>query len=314
MSGAFGRRRATATGTLYHLQDPELLPLGLLLRATGRQVIYDVHEHYPKVVYARHWIPRPLRRPISVLVDLVERVAATWLSGVLGVVVDEQGERFGGKGSFEVVKNYPKAEWFEPNGHFQEDGHELIHVGSLSRDRGSEFILEVLRELKKTHPRARLHTLGPFQTASEEEAFRRKVKDYDLVDEVWCETESVPYEKLGDVIRRHRVGLIPGQATVKNLSPFVPTKLFEYLACGIPVVASALPSIEGFYAQGDWGVLADPADPVAHAKAIGYLLSHPTEASDKGARGRALVLEKFNWDVESRKLLAFYDRVLKTEE
>jgi glycosyltransferase involved in cell wall biosynthesis len=100
---------------------------------------------------------------------------------------------------------------------------------------------------------------------------------------------------------------------VKNLSPFVPIKLFEYLACGVPVVASGLPSIQRFYEYADWGILADPSDPVVHAEAIDYLLCHPREAAAKGQRGRALVLERCNWESESRKLLGFYERILKTE-
>ena len=310
--GRLWKAARRSASTLFHIPDPELLPLGIILRLTGHQVIYDVHENYPKVVYARRWIPRRLRWVAAIAVDLLEKVAAKALSGVIGVV-EEQAERFARHGSFEVVKNYPRAEWFEPNGHATEYAFELIHVGSLSRDRGSEFLIEVLRHVHNTHPQVRLRTLGRFHSDEEEESFRLLVEEYDLCDHVCCHTRPVPYDALGGLIRSHRIGLIPGQVSVKNLSPFVPTKLFEYLACGVPVVASGLPSIERFYEYADWGILADPNDPVVHAEAIAYLLRHPGEAAAKGKRGRALVLERCNWDSESRKLLGFYERILKSK-
>ena len=58
---------------------------------------------------------------------------------------------------------------------------------------------------------------------------------------------------------------------MQNLTPFVLTKPFEYLACG-------LPSIRRFHAVADWGILVEPAAARAHAWAIGYLLDHPEEA------------------------------------
>ena len=110
----------------YHFHDPELLLLGVALRLQGKKVIYDVHEHFPQVVFVRTWVPDILRRPLSFLVDAWERFLACWLSGVVGVV-DEQGERFE-KCQFAAVKNYPRLEWFQSNGrHDQEPpAHELI--------------------------------------------------------------------------------------------------------------------------------------------------------------------------------------------
>ena len=53
-----------------------------------------------------------------------------------------------------------------------------------------------------------------------------------------------------------------------NPTPVIAEVVEKYLACGIPVVASALPSIRSFYEAGDWGSLADPTDPRDHAAAI----------------------------------------------
>lgn len=293
-----------ARAQIYHLHDPELLPVGLLLRLLGKEVFYDVHEHFPQVALVRSWVPRWLRRPLAALVDRAERFSARWLSGVVGVV-EEQGPRFRHR-PFAAIKNFPRLEWFPPANGQARTGPELIHVGSLSEDRGAFFLLEIMHLLGQTHPQVRLLTLGPFHTAHTEKVFRERLRAYGLDGRVECRTTAVPYRDLGSLIRTSRIGLIPGQVSPKNLTSFVPTKLFEYLACGLPVVASALPSIRGFYTAADWGILVAPADPAAHSRAIANLLDHPEEARAKGARGRMVVETRFNWAQEEQKLLAFY--------
>jgi len=76
-------------------------------------------------------------------------------------VVDEQQARFR-ECRFTAVYNFPRLKWFHPwpcpEAASQEA--ELIHVGSLSRERGSHFLLEVMRELHRTHPTVRLNALG----------------------------------------------------------------------------------------------------------------------------------------------------------
>jgi glycosyltransferase involved in cell wall biosynthesis len=305
------RKAASMRADIYHFHDPELLPLGLLLRLMGSEVIYDCHEHFPQTAYVRRWVPGMLRGSLAAALDRLERFIARHLSGVLGVV-EEQGSRFGHR-PFAAVKNFPRLEWFQANGRLAESGHpeecELLHLGSLSADRGSDFLVDVMRELGKTHPGVRLRAIGRFHTGQDEANFRGRLETCGLQNRILCQQELVPYDRLGQEIRRHRIGLIPGQVSVKNLAPFIPTKLFEYLACGIPVVASDLPSIRAFYEEGDWGAIADPSDPAAHAREIARLLEAPAAAAEKGHRGRALVEERYNWGLESRKLIAFYDRI-----
>ena len=290
---------------LYHLHDPELLPMGLVLRLLRRQVIYDVHEHFPQVVHVRCWIPDFLRRPLSRLVDRFERTAACCLNAVVGVV-DEQRDRFD-HCPFAAVKNFPRLECFPAiQQRVDQEAPRLIHLGSLSVERGGLFLLDVMKHLRETHPAARLLCVGSFHTEQTRVRFNQMLSDYSLDDRVTVRTERVDYEDLAKTMSGSAVGLIPGQISVQNLFPFVPTKLFEYMACGIPVVASALPSLRSFYRSGDWGELVAPDDAGAHAAAIGRLLDHPEMARAKGERGRQLVEQQYNWDREAEKLLILY--------
>jgi glycosyltransferase involved in cell wall biosynthesis len=89
-----------------------------------------------------------------------------------------------------------------------------------------------------------------------------------------------------------------------------PTKLFEYMAAGIPVVASDFPLWRSIVENSDCGLLVDPFDPAAIAAAIERLITNPDEARRMGMRGRSAVERHFNWEMEEQSLLSFYASLL----
>ncbi len=297
---------------VYHLHDPELLWIGLVLRWTGRRVVYDVHEHFPQAVKVRPWVPKLLRRPLAWIVERGERLMAAQLSAVVGVV-DEQKLRFGRR-PFVAVKNYPRLACFSPQKKGMGERFELIHLGSLSAMRGGFFLLEIARLLAHRGLDFRLLCLGNFHGAKVQQHFMDLREQYGLRQQVVWRPGSVPYEALGPIVARARIGLIPGQVSEQNNLPFVPTKLFEYLACGLPVVASDLPSLRRFRDQGNWGYIVKADDVQAHAWAIEHLLKNPDEATAMGLRGRHAVERWWNWEVEAQKLVAFYGELIPRRE
>ena len=92
---------------LYHFHDPELIPLGLLLKLSGRKVVIDVHEDLANQILTKHWIPAPIRKVVSRLARGMERIAARRLDGTvvaaskLGPFFEDVARRL------MVVHNYP---------------------------------------------------------------------------------------------------------------------------------------------------------------------------------------------------------------
>ena len=93
----------------------------------------------------------------------------------------------------------------------------------------------------------------------------------------------------------------------------MPNKLFDYMLMSLPVVVSNFPLYRDVVQTHQCGLTVDPARPQEIARAIVYLIEHPREAQQMGANGRRAVLEKYNWEKESQKLLQIYDTVLHTE-
>jgi glycosyltransferase involved in cell wall biosynthesis len=95
----------------------------------------------------------------------------------------------------------------------------------------------------------------------------------------------------------------------QNFLTSQPVKMFEYMAAGIPVIASDFPLWRSMMESIGCGLLVDPRDPGAIANAISYLLTHDEEAEAMGKRGRAAVEAHFNWTIEESKLLGFYNSI-----
>ncbi|MFN4190866.1 MAG: glycosyltransferase, partial [Pseudothermotoga sp.] len=70
---------------IYHFHDPELIPVGIALRLAGKKVIYDVHEDLPRQILSKPWIPRSLRSFVAKMAQMLEKIAAKSLNGIVAV-------------------------------------------------------------------------------------------------------------------------------------------------------------------------------------------------------------------------------------
>jgi glycosyltransferase involved in cell wall biosynthesis len=119
-------------------------------------------------------------------------------------------------------------------------------------------------------------------------------------------TGYLPYREMYETLRAGCIGLLVFQPDYYNAYIGLPNKLFDYMLCGLPVVASDFPEIRKVVGEAGCGVLVDPTDPDAIAEAIIYLLEHPDEARKMGENGRRAVEERYNWGEMEGRLLDLY--------
>ncbi len=109
-------------------------------------------------------------------------------------------------------------------------------------------------------------------------------------------------------LRSSDIAILPTRAVHGEEISASPLKLFEYMACGLPVVASDLPSIRDVIRDGENGLLFRDGDPDSLAAAVRRLLSSAPEReriADNAWRQAA----DYTWNARALRILSFIDEV-----
>jgi glycosyltransferase involved in cell wall biosynthesis len=267
------------------------------------RLIYDCQEPYAETMLVRRWIPRPIRYPASRLVAFLEPMLARRTDAIV-VTEDSHVDRFRQGGNrIVLLYNYPLLSQVDLVR--RSDGKTVIHVGVLSQERGSLTMIEAMDRVARRVPGARLLLVGPFDSPADEVEVRRLIADYELENAVEV-AGWVRFTDLPKWLARADVGLVPWHSKEELPPRIIPTKMFEYMGSGLPIVASSRATIRRFVDGLDCGLLVEPGDAMGLAEAIEYLLTHPAEAKEMGARGRQAVEKDYRWETEGVKLLALY--------
>lgn len=324
---------------IYAFHDPELLPVGALLALGGACVIYDIHENVPAQIRHKEWLPAPLRPAIARLYQLVERVCLHWIDGlvlaeasyasnyrshprVLTVLnyplldyIDGADQTDGpahspeGTGSEPVLSNPVSANPVSADPEGTDEAPTLVYAGNITPLRGLFTMLEAFTRLSPKHPAARLLIAGrlrPPQAAQEAAAF---IDRHRLGERVRL-TGRLTHPQIHQSIAAGDIGLAllhPDPNYLESL----PTKLFEYMMLGKPVVVSDFPLWKGIVEEVGCGYAVDPLDLDAVCRAIDRLLSDPAGRRRMGQRGRRAVLDRYNWTTQEEKLVRFYQDLLQ---
>lgn len=292
---------------LYHFHDPELIPVGVLLRIfTRKPVIFDVHEHYPNAIMSKKYLKPWLKKPIRLAYEIIEKLSLPILSGVI-YTTEEIGKRYKSYTSCKI-ENYPLTDMFPPLQKVKGDHHTLLYLGGITRIRGIEELIDGFAKVAIERPEAKLLFVGGFESDSFEREIKQKVKEHHLEEKVQFKGK-VPYEQIEGYLSTASIGIIP-YLPVPNHLVCLPNKLFEYMAAGVAVISSDFPHYRKVVESSSSGLLIDPESPQSIAKAMISLLDDATLTDEMGQNGRVAFETKYNWNSEEEKLVAFYRKIL----
>jgi hypothetical protein len=290
---------------IYHFHDPELIPIGMLLKLHNKRVIYDVHEDLPRQILGKYWIPPLLRSSIAKLLNVIEIMSALLLDSIVSAT-PAIARRFPVKKTI-VVQNFPML-WelasTKPCPHAARPPM-AIYIGGIDNLRGVREIITSIALLPKNFEFALAGVFDPPEFINE----LKQLPGWERVKFLgWLSRQQIAQQ-----LSLARVGLVLLHPQSNFLESY-PIKLFEYMAAGLPVIASDFPLWREIINQAKCGILVDPLDPKAISKAIRWILDHPNEAEDMGKKGQEAVRMQYNWDSEAHKLRSLYSNLSKAAE
>lgn len=302
------RAAVAADADVYHFHDPELLPVGLLLRARGKKVIYDIHEDLPLTVSYKPYVPKWLQRPLAKVCSIVESLTVRQFSGLIAAT-PEIAARFSGHSNVCVVQNYPiREEFFSEGTENSARSDYVTYVGlRITKARGAEEMVRAMGLLAESHS-----ILLKLAGAIEPPALLQQLE----ATSGWTSIDylgSLGRVGVSELIRNAIAGLVVLHPEPNYVSSH-PVKLFEYMCAGIPVIASDFPVFRSIIDGAQCGILVDPLSDRQIADAIEFLYTHPEEARAMGARGRLAVSSRYNWQHEEQTLLEMYNRMCHAAE
>lgn len=188
------------------------------------------------------------------------------------------------------------------------DTFVLIHVGSLYAWRGLDLLLEGLALLGNGIPDWQLMLVGE---GAEVPRLMEQSRRLGMETRVRF-VGQVPYADIPDYLRAADVGVVFYKKT-RSL-PGDPMKIYEYMACSLPVLAGDYPNYGGIVLREEAGVAVDETDPRAIADALMHLHDTPQDRLQYGRNGVRAAAREYSWLARTRILEAVLARAAGPRE
>ena len=306
--GAIARMAADLKPDLFHVHEPELLGATISV-ARSKPVVYDVHESYLDVLMDRAWIPKPIRPLVRRAWDLRERALLAKCAAVVPVTDVVAARYLPLHRTVVVVANYPELRDLLALPTVERDGRTCVFTGTIHANRGLHQAVSAVSLLRRRGLDVPLVIAGS-ATPEFLRGLTDHARDGGVVDLVTYKG-ILPRSEAIAVANAASIGLVPHLPYGNNLAAW-PVKMMEYMALGLPIVYSSLPSHEMIAAGRGLGISVDAQSPEALADAIQSLITDGELARTMGEAGRSAARSLFNWEAEKGKLIALYTELLSS--
>ncbi len=309
----FGWRALLRRYDLVYVHNmPDVLILSALIpKALGAKVVLDLHDPMPELMTTIYKLDKD-----SFGVRVIGEIEKWSIARANSIVTPNLafkrifGSRSCSPEKIEVVMNSPDGEIFPfrgarkslPEG--RSEPFVIMYHGSLVERNGLDLAVEALVEVRETVPGAELRIYGASTP------FLEQVMKVALNKGLQNAVRYLGPRKLEDLVaevEKCDVGVVPNH---RNLFTEInmPTRIFEYLSLGKPVIAPRTPGIQDYFSN-DSLLFFTAGDANDLARAIKYVFHHPAEVNEIVNRGQE-VYQRHVWDKERMKLLGVVDRLV----
>ncbi len=291
---------------IYHFHDPELLKVGYSLKKIGKKVVFDSHEFTYQQIKIKEYIPKLLRWFVSEIYLRFETKVCKAIDGVIAPA-DYEGENlFSDRcNNFAYANNTPILEEFASVNEdvaWDDKKYDCCHIGSLTKSRGITKLLEAIKDED-----IRLALGGDFSP----ETYKDELMAAGLIGDNVTLLGNCNRHKVVDTYKNSRIGV----STILNVGQYykldnLPTKVYEYMAMGMPMVISDTPYTVKLNAKEQFGITVSPDSSEQIKSALKELLENRDLSQQLGETGKKLSKLYFNWEMEVENIKELYTKIL----
>jgi len=288
---------------IYHLHDPELLPLALFLNLFSSKVIFDVHEWVEKDIPNKMLLFHKL---FIILYNWFEKLASKKLHFILAESSYE--EHYKNRVSkYSVILNYPDYKAIQHHEVTNRHSKKLFYIGNLTGNRGMKQMISIINCLKCRNENFELICIGRLDKSLKK--YLTGVSDYQNVK---TQIHFIDYMPLTEALK-FSTDCLAGMALYDDLPNHrnsLSTKMFEYMAIGLPVITSPFPAYKDIIEKNACGYCIHPDSTELLTDAVLELYNNQQLNQSMGLNGINAVKNFYNWESEKQKLLLLYNNLL----
>ncbi len=292
---------------IYHYHDPELFFVAAILKCFRKNIIFDAHENVQLQLKNKDWLP--LKKLIILTYPFVD-----WLIGKLFyVIIAEPSYKNNypsiSKSRIQCVMNFPDLNKISEFSRTDRSGlRDLFYLGGVTELRGIYEMIDFRASLQD--PMCKLHIIGPI-TDSLKDQVLKQIKKKNL------ENHVIIYGSMGlNEALEISQGCILGFSIMKPIGNYLnsfSTKIFEYMAIGLPFVVSDFKIYKDIGINNKCALLINPTNMSGDYEKIHNLLNSGDDINSFSNMGITMV-KNFNWENEETKLLSLYNNILNNAE
>lgn len=288
---------------VYHLHDPELIPIGLKLKRRGKKVMFDSHEDYTSNIKEKPYFQPWIAKSIAVLYAGYEKHSLRRFDGLISVTPHLTDRLKAINSKIYQITNYKKVydKDLKTNKAMEKRLSSVAFVGPI---RNQWCVKEIIESLSED---TSLMLAGPAEIDYLDQI--KKLSNWAKVNymgKVGPKDVEGIYKScsLGFALLRYSLAVGNNMGTLGN------TKIFEIMGAGVPVICTDFILWKNIIKKYKCGICINPTDITAIKDAVKFLLGNPEEAKRMGENGRKAVESEFNWESQEKILLEMYKDVL----
>ena len=288
---------------IYHFHDPELFPIALKLKKIGNKLIFDSHEYLPGQIMDKEYLPKILRKFISLLVKTYYDINIKKLDAVFSVTPHIVEDLSVNSENVFLLTNYPIVNGISEK--FSKEEYILrkdtiFYAGTIYTTSQQDLIIRAMERIDSVE----YSLVGNIE--DKYKLYLSKLPSWKKVDLI----SYVPKFKLDEIANNVTIGLaifdyIPNLGYKKGSLGV--NKIFEYMLYGLPIVCTDFELWKEIVDKYKCGICVKSNSIDEIEKAIKYLINNKEEAYQMGKNGRTAVLKEFNWTTQEKKLQSVYD-------